>query len=277
LRERIASAKRVGKSIGLVPTMGALHAGHRSLLATAGRTCDIVVMSLFVNPTQFNDKDDFTKYPRDPAADEETARAEGVDFVFAPEPAEIYPPGFATFVSVPGISDRLEGASRPGHFAGVATVVSKLLLIAGCDKAFFGMKDYQQLQVIRRMVADLNIPTEIVACPTLREADGLAMSSRNVRLTPDQRAAAVVISRALHGAADLVASGERDAKLIQTHIAKIIHAEPLAKLDYAVIADPDNLTEISTIDKHAVALVAAWFGSVRLIDNMVLVGHANQT
>jgi pantoate--beta-alanine ligase len=270
MRTVVARARRAGKSIGLAPTMGALHAGHRSLLARARKECDVVVMSLFVNPTQFNDKDDFAKYPRDAKADELIAREEGVDFVFEPAPVEMYPDGFVTTVHVPGLSEILEGKSRPGHYQGVATVVAKLLLIGQCDRAYFGLKDYQQLQVIRRMVADLNIQVEIVPCETIREADGLAMSSRNVRLTADERAASPVIARALTAAQAMADSGVRDAQAIRASIARIIEAEPLAKLDYTVVVAPDDLSEIATIDGGAVALVAAIFGGVRLIDSCTL-------
>jgi pantoate--beta-alanine ligase len=251
--------------------MGALHDGHRSLLARARRECGVVVMSLFVNPTQFNDPEDYARYPRDPERDRRIAADEGVDFVFEPSPDEMYPAGFDTTVSVGALANKLEGLSRPGHFQGVATVVAKLLLIAGCDRAYFGLKDYQQLQVVRRMVRDLAIPCEIVPCETLREPDGLAMSSRNVRLTPDERVAALVISRALTGAQSTVNRGERSAMVIRDAMQRTIASEPLARLDYAVIAHPDSLDEIETVDEGAVALVAATFGKVRLIDNRVLV------
>jgi pantoate--beta-alanine ligase len=274
LRARLGLARWSGKSVALVPTMGALHAGHRSLLDRARQENDLVVLSIFVNPTQFNDKDDLAKYPRNPEADEEIALKAGVDFLFSPSPAEMYPSGFVTLVRVPGVSEVLEGASRPGHFDGVATVVAKLLLITQCDRAYFGLKDYQQLQVVRRMTADLNIPAEIIPCDIVRESDGLAMSSRNVRLSREQRAAAPIIARALVSAKAMADSGVSNAKLIRAGIVEAIASEPLAKLDYAVIADGDDLHEIDVIGNSAVALVAASFGSVRLIDNQVISTHS---
>jgi pantoate--beta-alanine ligase len=272
LRSELGSTTPNGKSIGVVPTMGALHDGHISLLQSAREQCDVVVMTLFVNPTQFNDPADFLKYPRDVARDSLIAENAGVDFIFAPAPDEMYAQGFDTVVSVPGLSNILEGASRPGHFDGVATVVTKLLNIVRADRAYFGQKDYQQLQVVKRLSADLNIGTEIVACPTVREPDGLAMSSRNVRLTPGQRRAAVVLSKALFEARKSMQAGEMDAVKLAGAIAKTVSDEPLAKLDYAVIVDPENLKPLTTIDltNRAVALIAAKFGDVRLIDNIEL-------
>lgn len=270
LRAIVNEARLSRKTVGFVPTMGALHEGHRSLLRRAKAENDIAIMSLFVNPTQFTEVEDFEKYPRDPSRDEAVASEDGVDYVFEPTMAEMYPKGFDTVVVVRALSDKLEGASRPGHFTGVATVVSKLLLIAQADRTYFGRKDYQQLRIVSRLAEDLNIPTEIIGCDTVREADGLAMSSRNVRLNPDQRRAARVLSRALADSQEIADSGVHDAFRIAAFIAAEISAEPLAKLDYAVIVDPDELKEVNTIDQGAVALVAARFGKVRLIDNREL-------
>ncbi|HEX5322342.1 MAG TPA: pantoate--beta-alanine ligase [Capsulimonadaceae bacterium] len=276
LREALNAARGRGKAVGFVPTMGALHEGHLSLVRRARDENDLVVMSVFVNPTQFNDPSDFEKYPRDLERDKAMAAGAGADIVFSPAREEIYPEGFATGVTVHGLTDILEGASRPGHFQGVATVVAKLLNIAQPDRAYFGEKDYQQLQVILRMAADLNIPTDIVACPTLREADGLALSSRNVRLSPEERKAAVVLSRALRETQKAATRGERDARKLAGALARQIEAEPLAKLDYAVIADPESLREVERIEGKAIALVAAVFGGVRLIDNAGLGTHPSR-
>lgn len=270
LRAALAPARQAAKSIGFVPTMGALHEGHLSLLSRAREENDIVVMSLFVNPTQFNDPADFEKYPRDIDRDLQMAAGVGCDIVFAPAREEIYPDGFDTQISVPGLSDILEGASRPGHFAGVATVVAKLLNIVQPARAYFGEKDYQQLQLVRRMTRDLDIATEIVPCPIVRESDGLAMSSRNVRLSPADRKAATVLSRALSQAQDMANAGIRDARALAGAIARTIQAEPLAKLDYAVIVDRESLYNVERIDNSPIALVAATFGPVRLIDNKTL-------
>jgi len=257
-------------SIGFVPTMGALHHGHVSLLTRARAENDLVVLSSFVNPTQFNDPEDFEKYPRDPMRDADMAAVAGVDYLFNPSMNHIYPKGFDTVVVVRGLTDVLEGASRPGHFTGVATVVAKLLNIVGPTRAYFGEKDYQQLQVVKRMTSDLDIPTEIVGCPIIREPDGLAMSSRNVRLSPDERKAATVISRALSYVQDIADTGVHDAYALRAWLTQTIEVESLAKLDYAVIVAPEQLREVDTIDAGAVALVAATFGKVRLIDNRTI-------
>ena len=269
LRAEIAAARRLGKTVGFVPTMGALHEGHRALLRRAKAENDVAVMSLFVNPTQFNDIKDFEKYPRDPARDQAIAAEDGVDYIFEPDMAQMYADGFDTVVVVRGLSDKLEGASRPGHFQGVATVVTKLLNIAQADRAYFGLKDYQQLQVVSRLTRDLDIPTEIVPCETVREPDGLAMSSRNVRLSPDQRRAARVLSQALSNAQEIADTGIHDAYQIRAFMAQTVAVESLAALDYATIVDPDTLQEVDTIDGPTppVALIAATFGRVRLIDN----------
>ena len=270
LRAALQAARKDGKTIGLVPTMGAFHEGHLSLMRRAKADNDLVVVTLFVNPTQFNDLDDFDRYPRDYDRDAQLAAAEGVDFLFLPTPDTMYPKGFDTVVVVRALSERLEGASRPGHYAGVATVVTKLLNIAQADRAYFGEKDWQQLQIIRALTRDLDIPTEIVGMPSVREPDGLALSSRNVRLSPEQRAAALVLSTALDNAQDIADTGVQDAYQLAAWMRQTIEVQPLARVDYAVVVAPDTLQEIDTIEVGAVALVAATFGKVRLIDARLL-------
>ncbi len=270
LRAALADARRAGRTVGLVPTMGAFHEGHLTLMRRAKAASDVVAVTLFVNPTQFNDLDDFGRYPRDPARDARMAEAEGVDILFTPSPEAVYPKGFDTVVVVRALSERLEGASRPGHFAGVATVVAKLLNIARPDRAYFGEKDWQQLQVIGSFVRDLDMAVEIVGVPTVREPDGLALSSRNVRLAPEQRAAALVIAAALDNAQAIADTGVQDAYQLAAWMRQTIEVQPLARVDYAVVVDPDTLQEIDTIENGAVALVAATFGKVRLIDNRLL-------
>jgi pantoate--beta-alanine ligase len=275
VRESVALARRAGQSIALVPTMGALHTGHLKLVEEARSAADFVVVSIFVNPTQFGPSEDFRRYPRTLEADVALCEKGGAALVFAPEVEEMYPTGpSSTFVEVPALSDRLEGASRPGHFRGVATVVLKLFTIVGADLAFFGAKDYQQLQVIRRMVADLNIPIEIRAVATVRESDGLAMSSRNRYLDPEQRRAAVVLSKALTRATEVVQAGERDADRVRQILKETIESEPSAILDYVEVADADNLTTAVEVGPghRVVALVAARVGPARLIDNALLPG-----
>jgi pantoate--beta-alanine ligase len=270
LRQALNTARASGKSVGFVPTMGALHEGHLTLLRRARAENGLVVMSVFVNPTQFNDPQDYEKYPRDLESDKALAEGAGADIVFAPAGSEIYPEGFTTTVTVRGLSDILEGASRPGHFQGVATVVAKLLNIVQPARAYFGEKDYQQLQVIRRLTLDLDIPTEIVPCATVREPDGLALSSRNVRLSLEERQAATVLSRALKHVQESANAGERDARALTRKLADAIQAEPRAVLDYTVIVDRETLQEVDQIDNSPIALVAATFGKVRLIDNQVI-------
>ena len=270
LRSALATARREGKTVGLVPTMGAFHEGHLTLMRRARAENSLVVVTLFVNPTQFTDLDDFDRYPRDPARDAEMAAAEGVDFLFTPTPEEIYPKGFDTVVVVRALSERLEGGSRPGHFAGVSTVVTKLLNLAGADRAYFGEKDWQQLQVIHSLARDLDIPTEIIGVPTVREPDGLALSSRNVRLTPEQRSAALVLSAALDNAQAIADTSVQDAYQLAAWMRQTIEVQALARVDYAVVVSPDTLQEIDTIENGAVALVAATFGKVRLLDARLL-------
>jgi pantoate--beta-alanine ligase len=270
LREQIKAARRNGLTVGAVPTMGALHEGHLSLLRRARQDNDLVVMTLFVNPTQFNDPADFEKYPRDYDRDAALAEAESVDILFQPAPEAVYPKEFDTGVVVRALSERLEGASRPGHFTGVSTVVCKLLNLITPDRAYFGQKDWQQLQLIKRMVADLNIDTEIVPMPIVREEDGLAMSSRNVRLTPEHRQSATVLSRALGYVQDIADTGVINAYELAAWLKQSIDVEKLANVDYAVVVDPDTLQEIDTIENGAIAAVAVNFGDVRLIDNRLI-------
>jgi pantoate--beta-alanine ligase len=257
--------------VGFVPTMGAFHEGHRSLIRRAKADRDFVVVSTFVNPLQFGDPADLAAYPRDEERDLELARSLGVDVVFAPPVEEMYPAGEPEATVDPGpVGERLEGASRPGHFRGVATVLAKLFHAAGPSAAYFGEKDAQQLAVVRRVVADLSFPIEVVVCPTVREADGLAMSSRNARLSPEQREAAGCLFLALSEAAELARSGERDAARLVAVMAREIGATPQARLDYAVVVDDDTFEELRTVDPPARAVVAARFGDVRLIDNLLL-------
>ncbi|MGD0981382.1 MAG: pantoate--beta-alanine ligase [Solirubrobacteraceae bacterium] len=263
-------ARADGELVGLVPTMGALHDGHLSLLQAARQQCDVVVMSLFVNPAQFAAGEDLESYPRDEAADAELARMAGVDLLFAPSVEEMYPPGFATSVIVRGLSETLEGAERgAGHFEGVATVVTKLFNIVAPDVAFFGQKDAQQAVVIKRLVADLDMPVRIAVLPTVREADGLARSSRNAYLTADERAHAVGLSRALEQAATLIASGERDSSATATAARRELAAYEIEP-EYLDIVDPETLEAVAEIDRPVLIAVAAKVGRARLIDNVVV-------
>jgi pantoate--beta-alanine ligase len=259
-----------GKSIGLVPTMGALHEGHLSLIRRCRAENDVVIMSLFVNPAQFHRPDDLERYPRDLEGDSRMARAAGVDIIFAPSAAGVYPDGYQTYITVEHLTERWEGASRPGHFRGVATVCTKLFTICRPHRAYFGQKDYQQSLVVRRLVADLNLGLEIVVLPTVREPDGLAMSSRNVLLGPEARRQARVLSQALFQALEAVRSGERDAGLLAAGIEAHIRVVPLAVVDYVGVCNPETLEPLHEIAGKAVAVVAASFGSTRLIDNMIL-------
>lgn len=269
-RAAIAALRAQGNSIGLVPTMGALHAGHLSLVRAARAACDSVVVTLFVNPTQFGPNEDFTKYPRTFDADCEMLRAENVDLLFAPQPEEMYPPGAITFVAVEPIGDRLDGASRPGHFRGVATVVAKLFNIVAPDKAFFGQKDAAQVAVLRRMVRDLNFNLELVVCPIVREPDGLAMSSRNRYLSEENRARALVLHRALRHMEEAVENGEiGSAQLIDRGLA-VLAEDPDARLDYLRIVDPDTLEDLPDVENGALVAIAAWIGPARLIDNVLI-------
>jgi len=262
--------RRQGRVVGLVPTMGALHHGHLALVAEARRRAGVVVVSIFVNPLQFDRPDDFDGYPREIESDLDTCRAAGVDAVYAPTSATMYPAGFQTQV-VPGtLAERLEGSMRPGHFQGVTTVVAKLIGATAPDLAVFGQKDFQQLAIVRRMVADLDMGAEIVAVPTVREPDGLAQSSRNVRLSPPDRAAAPVIAGALRKAEARFTEGERDAARLRATVAEQLAAEPRARVEYVEVVDAGTLGPVAHIESPAVILTAVWFGDVRLIDNVVL-------
>jgi pantoate--beta-alanine ligase len=270
LRHELAGARAGGQRIGLVPTMGAFHAGHLALMERARAECDVVVVSLFVNPAQFNDPGDLAAYPRGIERDAEQAAAVGVDVLFTPDAAEVYPDGFATTVSVSGITERLEGASRGrAHFTGVTTVVAKLFAIAGPDVAYFGQKDAQQVAVVRRMTADLNLDVEIVVCPTVRDPDGLALSSRNARLSPAERERALSLSRALSIAAAAVRDGERDPDAVSAHARTAIAAAG-AELEYLELVTPDSLVPVAAIDGPVLAVIAARLGAIRLIDNALL-------
>jgi pantoate--beta-alanine ligase len=264
LREALASTPR---PIGLVPTMGWLHDGHASLVARARAESATVVVSIFVNPRQFGEAADYTRYPRNEARDLEICSAAGADLVFAPSVDEVYLPGFDTTVTVGGIAGPLEGAARPGHFDGVATVVAILFALVGAERAYFGLKDYQQVRVIRRMALDLALPTEVVPCPTVREPDGLALSSRNARLSPAGRAAAPILFRALSAAAERVAAGEHDAQALRGEMRRVLATEPLADVDYVSVADPDTLEELARVGGRALLSLAVRIEGVRLIDN----------
>jgi pantoate--beta-alanine ligase len=264
LRAALAASAR---PIGLVPTMGWLHDGHTSLIERARADNATVVVSIFVNPRQFGESADFTRYPRNEARDLAVCEAAGVDLVFAPSVDEVYPPGFDTTVTVGAIARPLEGAARPGHFEGVATVVAILFALVGAERAYFGAKDAQQVRVIRRMALDLALPTEVVALPTVREADGLAMSSRNARLTPAARAAAPVVRRALLDARARYEAGERSAEALRAVMRATLAGEPLADVDYVSVADDGSLQELDAVDRPALLSLAVRFGDVRLIDN----------
>ena len=259
-----------GATLALVPTMGALHAGHLALVDEARRRATAVIVSIFVNPIQFDRTSDFDRYPRAFDDDLAACRAAGVHAVYAPTATSMYPRGFQTRVVPGALADSLEGEMRPGHFEGVTTVVTKLLAATVPDIALFGQKDYQQLAIVRRMVADLDLGVEIVAVPTSREVDGLARSSRNVRLSVDDRVAAVVIPEALRAAADAYTAGERDAARLRALAAEHIEREPRAKAEYVAVVDAATLEPLTMVDRPAVLLTAVWFGDVRLIDNQLL-------
>lgn len=272
LRERLRPERRAGKSVGLVPTMGYLHQGHAALVDRARADNDVVVTSVFVNPLQFGPNEDFARYPRDLDADRKLLAAHGADIVFAPSVEEMYPQPIATHVEVEGLSARLEGERRPGHFRGVATVVGKLFNIVQPDRAYFGEKDYQQLQVIRRMVDDLSFPLEIVGVPTVRDVDGVALSSRNIYLSAAERVAASVLGRSLAAAADAIRAGTVDPKAIDAVVRGVLAAEPLAEPDLVAIAAANTLEPIDPkVPPTAIALmIAVRFGRTRLIDQRVV-------
>jgi len=266
----IKELKTQKKTVGFVPTMGFLHEGHLSLMRYAKKVTDVVVVSIFVNPTQFGPKEDFNAYPRDMEGDKGKCLEAGVDILFIPPAAEIYPDGYLTYVNVENITDVMCGASRPGHFKGVATIVAKLFNIVKPDKAFFGQKDYQQAVVIKRMAADLNMDVDIEALPTIREPEGLAISSRNSYLSGAERAAAACLYMSLKLAEDRISKGERNCAKIIEAMQHIIQSEKLAKIDYIAIADTETLEEIKTIDRKVVIALAVWIGKTRLIDNIVI-------
>jgi pantoate--beta-alanine ligase len=268
LREALATVLR---PVGLVPTMGWLHDGHRSLMQRARAECATTVTTIFVNPRQFDDTADYTRYPRDTARDLALCEAERVDIVWLPEPGEVYPPGFDTTVSVGAVAGPLEGAARPGHFDGVVTVVAILFALVGAERAYFGQKDAQQVMVISRMAGDLALPTRVIPCPTVREPDGLALSSRNVHLSTEERRAAPVLWQALSAAREAWLAGEHDGDALRHIMADILATEPLARVEYVSCADGMTLEELARVDGPALLSLAVAFGATRLIDNIPLV------
>ena len=276
MKQVAAEARRNERVLGFVPTMGALHEGHLSLIRAAQKQCSPVVVSIFVNPTQFGPSEDFQKYPRTMESDRAALEGLGVDFLFAPPREEIYPQGFRTAVVVEGLSDRLEGRSRPGHFRGVTTVVLKLLEIVQPRIAFFGRKDAQQARILRQMAADLNLDAEIAVCPIVREPDGLALSSRNRYLNDGDRRSATVLFRSLEAARREIAEGERDAARLLATIRRTFDSEPKSTLEYAEIVDADSFEPVVSLRKVCYALLAARVGETRLIDN-ALVEQAGET
>ncbi len=270
MRGIVWQAHQRGARVGFVPTMGALHAGHLSLIQAAREECDFVVVSIFVNPTQFGPNEDFTKYPRNNDADLNLCAEAEVDVVFRPTVETIYPTAYATFVDVTGLSDVLEGKFRPGHFRGVTTVVLKLFNIVPADFAYFGQKDYQQQTIIRRMCAELNLPIEIRVCPTVREADGLALSSRNVYLNVEERRSALALMRSLHLAKELISSGQKDLAHVRQEMFELLTKTPRVRAEYATLIHPETLAEVSDELPRLVAVVAARVGATRLIDNLVI-------
>lgn len=270
LRRCVRRARQEGRSIGCVPTMGALHPGHVSLMSAARERCDFNVVTIFVNPTQFAPHEDLAKYPRPVEQDLKACRDAGMDLVFMPQIPDMYPAGFATWVTVEDLSTRWEGASRPTHFRGVTTIVMKLFQLVQPDVSFFGQKDYQQQLLIRRMVRDLDVPVEIATCPTVREPDGLALSSRNVYLSPEERASARALSQALRLAEERLRSGERRIAEVQAAMLELLRSQPFVQPDYATIADADTLEPITEPRDRMVVLIAARVGATRLIDNCVI-------
>lgn len=268
MKEMARQARSESRIVGLVPTMGALHEGHASLIARAKQQCSPVIASIFVNPKQFGPNEDFAKYPRVFESDSEKLKQAGVDALFAPDIAEIYPKDFSTYVQVEGLSDRLEGKSRPGHFRGVATVVMKLLQIVQPNFAYFGRKDAQQARLIRQMARDLNLDSEIVVCPIVREPDGLALSSRNTYLNPVERKAATILYRALNAAKQEIAAGVRDALQLQSVLHHTLGAERLAAVDYVEVVDAETFEPVVRVSKPCYVLLAVFVGKTRLIDNL---------
>ena len=270
LRQWAREGHRANQTIGLMPTMGALHSGHASLIRAARNSCGLVAVSIFVNPTQFGPNEDYDCYPRSLEADCNLAEAAGATVVFAPAVEELYPAGAATFVEVDGLSGRLDGASRPGHFRGVATVVAKLMIASEADRGFFGQKDAAQVAVLRRMVTDLRLAAEIVVCPIVREADGLAISSRNAYLSVAERTQALTLSRTIRLAEELVSGGERRASALVAAAQQSFAAEPAIRVDYIKLANWATLEPVETATPGTLFAVAAWVGTTRLIDNTVL-------
>jgi pantoate--beta-alanine ligase len=270
LRAWCDDARAHGRCVGFVPTMGFFHEGHRSLMRAARAANDVVVVSLFVNPTQFGVGEDLTRYPRDPDGDAAVAAAEGIDVLFIPGVAEVYPEGARTSVHVDDLTVGLCGASRPGHFDGVTTVVAKLFSMVGPCRAYFGRKDAQQLAVIRRMTADLDLPVDVIGCPLVREADGLAMSSRNAYLDADERAHATALSRAVRAAGEAVVGGMRDAGQVRALLVGIVAGVPAVQLDYAEVVDASTLEPLAMVGHHTLIAVAAFVGTTRLIDNVTV-------
>jgi pantoate--beta-alanine ligase len=270
MRAECRAARREGKRLAFVPTMGALHEGHLSLVRAAKGKCDVVAVSIFVNPTQFGPTEDLSKYPRSFDRDRELLEKEGVDLLFAPSVEEMYPAGAMTWVTVEGLSDKLDGHSRPGHFRGVTTIVAKLFHAVEPDAAFFGQKDAAQVAIIRRMVRDLNFAVEIIACPIAREADGLAMSSRNAYLDPEQRRAALVLHRALMRMKKMWEGGERSTRNLIEAGRDEMGKEKSVRIDYVEVVDPDSLEALENAERGALVAVAAFLGTTRLIDNIQL-------
>ena len=270
MKQVARQARGEGRLVGLVPTMGALHDGHLSLVRAAQQQCHPVIVSIFINPKQFGPGEDLSKYPRQIETDRERLAELGIEYLFAPTAAEMYPEGYRTWVHVEGLSERLEGRSRPGHFRGVSTVVLKLLEIVQPHFAYFGRKDAQQARILWQMAGDLNLDTAIVTCPIVREPDGLAMSSRNAYLRPDERRAAAVLHRALAAAAREIAAGERDALRLVTVMREVLEAERLASVDYAEIVDAETLEPVLRLRRACLALLAVFIGTTRLIDNLLV-------
>jgi pantoate--beta-alanine ligase len=270
LKSIIKAQKKEGKSIGFVPTMGYLHEGHLSLARRSVAENEFTVLSVFVNPAQFGPNEDYDSYPRDIEGDAQKAESAGVDVLFSPSVTEMYPKGYNTFVEVFGITEKLCGKSRPGHFRGVCTVVLKLFNLVEADRAYFGQKDAQQAAVIRKMAKELNINTQIIACPIVREDDGLAMSSRNVYLKPAERKSALILSKTLEKAEEMFRNGERNAAVIKQFMIESIQSESLAEIDYVEVVHPESLEDIDIIDDKALAALAVKFGATRLIDNTIL-------
>lgn len=272
VREQVKEWRKEGLTVGLVPTMGFLHEGHQSLIAASVKENDRTVVSVFVNPTQFGPNEDFEAYPRDIEKDSALCESTGADLIFNPEPEEMYPEGFCTYTNITGLSDALCGKSRPIHFKGVCTVVSKLFNIVGADKAYFGEKDAQQLAIIRRMVRDMNIPVEIVGCPIIREEDGLAKSSRNTYLNQEERKAALILSKAIFAGKDMVENGEKSAEKVVSSMTEIIKSEPLAEIDYVEMVDMNTMKNTDAVEGTVLCAIAVKIGKTRLIDNFIYVG-----